>query len=127
MGREDKPKRGVNRDEWNYYCELCKTGAAEAVREYMKRFEEQEERGRVMNENKLKLAKDVIAKYYKDAPWGIFPCRNDAGDAMTVLLDLQGLRIEICYFWQYFEVFGLTDKEFSELAQYYDTLCGEDE
>lgn len=43
MGGDEKPKRGMNRDEWNYYCELCQTGDAEAVREYMKRFKEQEE------------------------------------------------------------------------------------
>lgn len=77
-----------------------------------------------MNVNKLELAKAVIAEYYKDAPCGIFPCHNNAGDDMTVLFDLYGLRIEICYCWAYFEVFGLTDEEFSELVQYYDTLRG---
>lgn len=40
---EDGQKIGMTRDEWNYYCELCKTGDAEAVREYMRKFEKQEE------------------------------------------------------------------------------------
>ena len=74
--------------------------------------------------NKLELAKAVIAKYYKYAPWGIFPSRNYVGDDMTVLFDLYGLRIEICLGWRYFEVFGLADEDFMELARYYDTLCG---
>lgn len=43
MGREGEPKRGMNRDEWNYYCGLCKTGDSEAVREYMKKFEKQKQ------------------------------------------------------------------------------------
>ena len=73
---------------------------------------------------RLELAKAVIAKHYKDAPCGIFPCRGYIRDDMTVLFDSCGLRIEICYYWAYFEVFGLTDEAFKELAQYYDALHG---
>ncbi len=35
------------------------------------------------------------------------------------------LTIDICYGWAYFEVFGLSDGDFRELAEYYADLGGQ--
>ena len=72
--------------------------------------------------DKLEIAKKVIKENYKDADCGIFDCRNLAGDSMTTIYDEDGLQIDICYGYSYFEVFGLTNKEFQELEKYYEEL-----
>ena len=70
----------------------------------------------------MKEIKKVIKEYYKDANCGIYDCRNMVGDPMDMIYKDGKVRIDICYHWSYFEVFGLTDKEFEELAKYYHTL-----
>lgn len=77
-----------------------------------------------MSEDKLEIAKKCIAEHWQSARCGIFCTRNLVGDEMSVLYDKDGLRIEICYGWAYFEVFGLTPQEFAELEIYYDSLRG---
>lgn len=72
--------------------------------------------------DKLEIAKSVIKENYKDADCGIFDCRNLVGDSMSTIYDEDGLQIDICYRYSYFEVFGLTDNEFAELEKYYEDL-----
>ncbi len=72
--------------------------------------------------NKLEIAKKVIKENYADAECGIFDCQNLVGDSMTTIYDEDGLQIDICYGYCYFEVFGLTDEEFAELEEYYEEL-----
>lgn len=72
--------------------------------------------------NKLDEAKKVIEEYYDKADCGIFNCRNIAGDNMSIIYQKDGLTIEICYYWAYFEVFGLTPAEFEELENFYYNL-----
>ena len=72
--------------------------------------------------NKLEIAKEIISKHIGDAPCGLFNSRNTAFDSMFTLYDKQGLQIDICYYWAYFEVFGLTDEEFKELCSFYEEL-----
>lgn len=72
--------------------------------------------------SKLEIAKKVIAENIDDARCGIYDTRNMVGDTMETLYDSNDLTIDICYFWMYFEVFGLTDNEFAELEKYYKTL-----
>lgn len=69
--------------------------------------------------DKLQRAKEIIKENIDDAGCGIFDCRNTVGDRMATLYDEDGLTIDICYGWEYFEVFGLSDSEFIELAKYY--------
>lgn len=71
--------------------------------------------------NKLEKAKQIIKENIAYAMYGIFDTRNILGDPMTVIYD-DDFRIEICYGHEYFEVFGLSDKEFTELAEYYKEL-----
>ena len=72
--------------------------------------------------NKLEIAKRVIKENIEDARCGIFDTRNIVGDTMETLYDSDDLTIDICYFWMYFEVFGLTKEEFMILEGYYNSL-----
>jgi len=69
--------------------------------------------------NKLEKAKEIIKEYYKEGDCGIYDSRNIAGDWMITIYDDGDLTIDICYQWNYFEVFGLSNKEFTELCKYY--------
>lgn len=75
-------------------------------------------------ETKLDIAKKIIKNNIEDARCGIFDCSNTAGDIMTNLYNKDGLIIDICYHWEYFEVFGLSENEFDELFDYYESIKG---
>ena len=68
---------------------------------------------------KLEKAKAIITKYFKYGDCGIYNSRNIVGDQMINLYDDGDLAIDICYNYSYFEVFGLSNKEFTELCKYY--------
>jgi len=72
---------------------------------------------------KLDIAKDIIKENYEDAECGIFNSRNMVGDPMVNLYNANSLCIDICYNYAYFEVFGLSDKEFHELEKFYNDLA----
>lgn len=74
----------------------------------------------------LEKAKEIIKAHYSDAECGIFNSRNIVGDVMNTIYEGDGLTIDICYGWQYFEVFGLSGEEFEELEEHYCSL-GESE
>ena len=66
--------------------------------------------------------KKVIREHFNKAPCGLFFCRNTANDAMTNIYDKNGIQIDICYNWAYFEVFGLDLVQQVALKKYYDSL-----
>lgn len=72
--------------------------------------------------NNLEKAKEIIKEHYSDADCGIFDSRNIVGDMMETIYKGEGLTIDICYHYSYFEVFGLSDAEYEELEQYYYSL-----
>lgn len=72
--------------------------------------------------NRLEKAKEVIHDFIPFAKSGIFDSRNTVGDQMDNLFHKDGLIIDICRPWEYFEVFGLTEEEFDILDDYYDAL-----
>lgn len=72
----------------------------------------------------LEKAKEIIKENISDARCGIFDSRNTAGDLMTNIYDEDGLSIDICYHYAYFEVFGLSVAEFDELQKYYIEIRG---
>lgn len=78
--------------------------------------------GRENRMSKLDIAKQVIKEYYTEAQCGIFDCRNIVGDPMATIYDDGSLTIDICYYYSYFEVFGLTDIEFQKLVFFYNGL-----
>lgn len=66
--------------------------------------------------------KKIIKEHFNEAPWGLFFCRNITGDEMTNLYYKNGIQIDICYNYQYFEVFGLGLVQQIVLKKYYDFL-----
>lgn len=72
----------------------------------------------------LEKAKEIIKDNISMAQAGLFCTRNTMGDLMTNIYDNNGLCVDICYYYGYFEVFGLSDAEFSELHKYYEALGG---
>ena len=71
---------------------------------------------------KLEIAKKVIKDNFYSADCGIFKSRNISGDPMITIYKKDGLTIDICYHYSYFEVFGLSDDEFKILEEYYNQL-----
>lgn len=74
--------------------------------------------------NKLETAKKIIKEHIDIGGFGIFDTRNMVGDFMRTIFNEDGLTIDICDGWRYFEVFGLTDEEFLELKSFYESLGG---
>ena len=70
----------------------------------------------------IEKVKEVIENNIEDALYGIFDCRNAVGDPMETIYDEAGVRIELCSKREYFEVFGLTNEEFSEVEYFYEDL-----
>lgn len=80
---------------------------------------------KVMNrlgKSRLDKAKEIIKGHYKAASSGIFDCSNDSGDSVYIIYHDDEIEIDICYCYEYFEVFGLTDDEFADLEKYYEKL-----
>ena len=75
-----------------------------------------------MENTKLDIAKNIIKENFVYGDCGIFNSRNLIGETTINLYDEDGLIIDICYDWGYFEVFGLSDSEFEELDEYYNSL-----
>ena len=73
--------------------------------------------------DKLEKAKQIIKKNFDNARHGIFNTCNWAGDTMTELYDDGELKIDICYPYEYFEVFGLADSDFRQLEDFYYSLA----
>lgn len=46
---------------------------------------------------------------------GVYDSRNTAGDHMTTIYDEDGITVDVCYNWDYIEVFGLSVPEFKDL------------
>ena len=69
--------------------------------------------------NKLEKAKEIITENFSLYDCGLFNSRNLVGDPMSTIYNEDGLTIDVCYYYSYFEVFGLTDEEFEELRKFY--------
>lgn len=69
---------------------------------------------------KLDIAKIIISERISSANCGIYNSQNIFGDPMTTVYRGNHLTIDICYPYAYFEVFGLSEKEFEELVDFYE-------
>ena len=78
------------------------------------------------NISRIDKVKNVIKNNYNDADCGLFFTRNLVGDPMTTIWEEDGVTIDICYYYSYFEVFGLTEEEENELSRFYDSMKGAD-
>ena len=45
-----------------------------------------------------------------------FDSRNTAGDFMNTIYENDGIKVDICHYWEYLEIFGLTKKEYKSLS-----------
>ena len=70
----------------------------------------------------VERVKEVIKNNIEDAMYGIFDCRNSVGDPMEMIYDEDGVSVDICRNWGYFEVFGLTEQEFGKVESFYKVL-----
>lgn len=69
--------------------------------------------------DRLEKAKEIIKENFSLYDCGLFNTRNLIGDPMSTIYDEEGLTIDVCHRYSYFEVFGLTDEEFEELKKFY--------
>jgi len=67
----------------------------------------------------LEIAKLVVDTFLKEASCGMFDRRNLVGDPMETVYDDGEIMICICRQWEYFEVFGLSRRDFEKLRDYY--------
>ena len=72
--------------------------------------------------SRIEKVKNVIRNRYIDAMCGLFFTRNLVGDRMSTIWEGDGVTIDICYGYEYFEVFGLTEEEENELLAFYNSL-----
>lgn len=76
--------------------------------------------------SKIDKVKNVIRNNYIDASCGLFFDRNWVGDSMHTIWEEDGVTIDICYEYEYFEVFGLTEEEENELLAFYNSITETD-
>lgn len=72
----------------------------------------------------LEKAQEIVKAFYRYARCGLFDSRNLVGDCMETIYEDEGLTIDICYYYSYFEVFGLSNADFKKLERYYNSLGG---
>lgn len=68
---------------------------------------------------RLDRVKQVIKDYYDVADCGLFFSRNLVGDQMETIYDEDGIQIDICYYYSYLEVFGLSVDEQMAMNNFY--------
>ena len=64
----------------------------------------------------------IIKEYYNEASYGLFFNRNNVGDKMINIYNKNGIQIDICYDYGYFEIFGLDSLQKTELTKFYENL-----
>lgn len=69
--------------------------------------------------------KAVIKKNIRSYRCGLFFTRNIAGDQMVTIYEDDYFCVDACYYYSYFEVFGLTSDEERVLTDYYEKLVEE--
>ena len=77
-----------------------------------------------METKRIDKIKNVIKNKYSDAACGLFFTSNWVGDPTSTIWKEDGVTIDICYEYEYFEVFGLTEEEENELLAFYNSLIG---
>lgn len=69
-------------------------------------------------EEYIKVCK-LIKYNIRDAKYGIFNTRNIIGDPMCTLFKGKYIQLDICYYYGYYEVFGLSDEEYDNIRYFY--------
>lgn len=63
--------------------------------------------------NKIQDLKNFLQKNYPNIQ--AFNTKNIAGDSMECVYNKNGIVVDYCYYWNYIEIFGLTEKQFENL------------
>lgn len=60
---------------------------------------------------------EKLKKFLKENHQGrqAFNTRNIVGDSMQTVYEEDGIIVDYCYYYDYIEIFGLTNKEFESL------------
>lgn len=82
--------------------------------------QQENDEGKILS--KLDIAKEVIRDHWMLARLGIYNGPNNSGAPVYMIYHDHEMEIYICYCYEYFEVYGLTDDEFADLKKYYDEL-----
>lgn len=69
-----------------------------------------------MKENRLNKLKKFLKEKFKKRIQA-FDTRNTEGDSMETIYNEDGITVDYCYYYEYIEIFGLTDEEYKELEK----------
>lgn len=69
---------------------------------------------------RLDKVKNVMKENFVDC--GLYFTRNIVRDPMDTIFKEDGITVDVCNYYEYFEVFGLTDDEKDELKKFYECL-----
>ena len=72
-----------------------------------------------MRKNLIAKIKNVLKENILEGSCGIFDCRSWTPDLKYTLFNEDGVMVDICHEYNYFEILGLTDEEFKLVAEYY--------
>ena len=64
--------------------------------------------------NKIDKLKKFLQENYSNEL--AFNTRNTAEDSMKTVYDEDGITVDWCYYYEYIEIFGLTEEEFEDLV-----------
>lgn len=67
-----------------------------------------------IKEDKIDKLKKFLQEEYPNIQ--AFNTRNIAGDSLYTVYEEDGITVEYCYYYEYIEIFGLTDEEFKDLV-----------
>ena len=70
------------------------------------------------NQELLEKIKSIIKDYYKSGSLGLYFCSGSSYDEKKTLYSKDGVVVEICYYWEYFEVLGLPNDQCVELLDF---------
>lgn len=68
-------------------------------------------------EEKIEKLKKFLKENYQGTQ--AFSTRNIIGDTMETVYEDGEISVDYCYYYDYIEIFGLTDKEFESLLDSY--------
>lgn len=74
------------------------------------------------NQELLEKIKSIIKENYSCGKLGLYFCSGSPYDSKSILYNNNGVVVKICYYYEYFEVFGLTNNQAKELLEFYNNL-----
>lgn len=76
----------------------------------------------MQRKQELEKVKKIIRENFVFGDCGIYNTRNIAGDSMSNIFTGKYFKIDLCFNYSYFEIFGTNENEFNELKEYYEKL-----